>query len=59
MNQERNINNNQNHLGNVRDRLFHALFFKVAITYARAFPKPVRRVFEFLVLLKVMTLIVI
>ncbi|XP_019620505.1 PREDICTED: membralin-like isoform X2 [Branchiostoma belcheri] len=59
MNQERNINNNQNHLGNVRDRLFHALFFKVAITYARAFPKPVRRVFEFLVLLKALVVLFI
>lgn len=45
-------NNNQNPLFNVRDRLFHALFFKFAVAYARTFPRPVRRFFEFLVLLK-------
>ena len=48
-----NNNNNNNPLLNVRDRLFHALFFKIAITYARAFPPPVRRFFEFAILLKV------
>ena len=46
-------NNNQNPLINVRDRLFHALFFKAALTYARTFPRPVRRFLEFFVLLKV------
>lgn len=46
-------NNNQNPLLNVRDRLFHALFFKAAIAYARAFPRPMRRFLEFIVLLKV------
>jgi hypothetical protein len=46
-------NNNQNPLINVRDRLFHALFFKAALTYARTFPRPVRRFLEFIVLLKV------
>lgn len=46
-------NNNQNPLINVRDRLFHALFFRIALTYARTFPKPVRRLFEFVVLIKV------
>nr|CAD7593345.1 unnamed protein product [Timema genevievae] len=45
-------NNNQNPLINVRDRLFHALFFKASLTYARTFPRPVRRVLEFVVLLK-------
>ncbi|KAG7301414.1 hypothetical protein JYU34_014360 [Plutella xylostella] len=45
-------NNNQNPLFNVRERLFHALFFKFAVAYARTFPRPVRRFFEFLVLLK-------
>uniref|UniRef100_T1JGY6 Membralin n=1 Tax=Strigamia maritima TaxID=126957 RepID=T1JGY6_STRMM len=44
--------NNPNPLLNVRDRLFHALFFRIALAYARAFPKPVRRLFEFMVLLK-------
>ncbi|XP_047996814.1 LOW QUALITY PROTEIN: membralin [Leguminivora glycinivorella] len=48
----RNRNNNQNPLFNVRERLFHALFFKFAVAYARTFPRPVRRFFEFLVLLK-------
>ncbi|XP_063225272.1 membralin [Bacillus rossius redtenbacheri] len=48
-------NNNQNPLIIVRDRLFHALFFKAALTYARIFPRPVRRVLEFVVLLKAIT----
>ncbi|EFN63664.1 Membralin [Camponotus floridanus] len=51
MNIARN-NNNQNPLINVRDRLFHALFIKAALAYARAFPRPVRRFIEFIVLLK-------
>ncbi|XP_014227570.1 membralin isoform X2 [Trichogramma pretiosum] len=45
-------NNNQNPLFNVRDRLFHALFIKTALIYARTFPRPVRRMIEFMVLLK-------
>ncbi|XP_042694184.1 membralin isoform X2 [Centrocercus urophasianus] len=48
----RNAALNQNPLINVRDRLFHALFFKMAVTYARLFPPSFRRVFEFFVLLK-------
>ncbi|CAG5862852.1 unnamed protein product [Menidia menidia] len=52
-NRVRNPNINQNPLINVRDRLFHALFFKMAVTYARLFPPSFRRVFEFFVLLKV------
>nr|XP_005281103.1 membralin isoform X1 [Chrysemys picta bellii] len=48
----RNPNLNQNPLINVRDRLFHALFFKMAVTYARLFPPSFRRIFEFFVLLK-------
>ena len=52
-NRLRNPNINQNPLINVRDRLFHALFFKMAVTYARLFPPSFRRVFEFFVLLKV------
>ncbi|KYM94808.1 Membralin [Cyphomyrmex costatus] len=51
MNIARN-NNNQNPLINVRDRLFHALFIKVALIYARTFPRPVRRFIEFIILLK-------
>lgn len=45
-------NNNQNPLFNVRDRLFHALFFKVALAYARTVPRSVRRFLEFVILLK-------
>ena len=61
-NNDRTRNNNQpgrggrgaqNPLVNVRDRLFHAIFYRVALTYSRAFPKPVRRVVEFALLLKV------
>lgn len=48
-------NNNQNPLINVRDRLFHALFFKAALAYARTFPRPVRRFLEFVILLKAIT----
>lgn len=48
-------NNNQNPLFNVRDRLFHALFFKAAIAYARTFPRSVRRFIEFVILLKAIT----
>ncbi|CAK9813711.1 Tmem259 [Anthophora plagiata] len=51
MNTARN-NNNQNPLVNVRDRLFHAIFIKAALTYARTFPRPARRFIEFVVLLK-------
>lgn len=47
-----NNNNPPNPLLNVRDRLFHALFFKIAITYARAIPPPLRRMVEFTILLK-------
>ncbi|XP_046893164.1 membralin isoform X2 [Hypomesus transpacificus] len=52
VNRMRNPNINQNPLINVRDRLFHALFFKMAVTYARLFPPSFRRIFEFFVLLK-------
>ena len=38
---------------NVRERLFHALFFRVAMSYARAIPRPIRRFLEFAILLKV------
>ncbi|XP_078526805.1 membralin isoform X2 [Lissotriton helveticus] len=43
---------NQNPLISVRDRLFHALFFKMAVTYSRLLPASCRRVLEFCVLLK-------
>lgn len=52
-NNNRRNNNNQNPLINVRDRLFHALFFKAAVAYARTFPRPIRRFLEFVMLLKV------
>lgn len=48
----RGRNNAQNPLINVRDRLFHALFFKTAIAYAQMVPKPVRRAIELVMLLK-------
>lgn len=56
-----NNNNNNNNPGqagrhnpvlHVRDRLFHALFYRIAITYARAFPRQVRRILEFAILVK-------
>ncbi|VEN57114.1 unnamed protein product, partial [Callosobruchus maculatus] len=42
----------QNPLFNVRDRLFHTLFFRAALAYARTFPRPLRRFIEFLILIK-------
>ncbi|XP_043279801.1 membralin isoform X2 [Venturia canescens] len=54
INRARN-NNNQNPLYHMRDRLFHALFIKAALAYARIFPRPVRRFIEFVVLLKAIT----
>ncbi|XP_054089306.1 uncharacterized protein LOC105214524 isoform X2 [Zeugodacus cucurbitae] len=52
-----NFNNNvnragQNNLMNVRDRLFHAIYFKIALMYAQIFPKPLQRVLEYFILLK-------
>jgi len=48
-----NINqtNPQHTIVHVRDRLFHALFYRLAIMYARKFPKTFRRLIEFFVLL--------
>ena len=49
-------NNNQrgaNPLLAMQGRLFHVYFYGLALTYARAFPKPIRRFIEFAVLLKV------
>ncbi|XP_013398551.1 membralin isoform X1 [Lingula anatina] len=60
-----NNNNNrppqqqQNPLFNVRDRLFHALFYRISLTYARAFPKSVRRMLETLVLVKALMVLFI
>ena len=44
---------NANQLATVRDRMFHAIFHRMALAYARTFPKPVRRLLEWLFLLKV------
>ncbi|XP_058059740.1 uncharacterized protein LOC131210498 [Anopheles bellator] len=52
INPTRPRNNMQNPLINVRDRLFHALFFKTAIAYAQTIPRPVRRAIELMMLLK-------
>ncbi|KAH9494727.1 hypothetical protein Btru_017732 [Bulinus truncatus] len=53
----RNNNNNgrggdNNPFFHFQNRLFHALFYRIAITYARAFPRPIRRVLEFALLMK-------
>jgi len=56
-NNNRARNNNQNPLINVRDRLFHALFFKAALIYARTVPRPVRRLLECIGLLAVSSLL--
>ncbi|KAK8745440.1 hypothetical protein OTU49_000189 [Cherax quadricarinatus] len=53
--QNRPNNNNNGGLANVRERLFQALFFRLAVAYARAFPQPMRRLIEFTVLLKALT----
>ena len=45
-----------NPLINARDRLFRALFFKMAVIYARTFPPPVRLLLEMGVLMKVISL---
>jgi len=37
---------------NVRDRLFHTLFFKLSVAYARGCPRPIRRIIETFILLK-------
>ncbi|XP_055858668.1 uncharacterized protein LOC129921057 [Episyrphus balteatus] len=44
--------NTQNALINVRDRLFHAIYFKAAVLYAQIFPKPMQRALELIILLK-------
>ncbi|XP_020717038.1 putative mediator of RNA polymerase II transcription subunit 26 isoform X2 [Ceratitis capitata] len=44
--------NFKNNLMNVRDRLFHAIYFKVALMYAQIFPKPLQRALEYFILVK-------
>ena len=58
-NNNNNVNNNNGGEGqardplvNVRDRLFHTLFFRLSLAYARAVPKQLRRLLECLLLLK-------
>jgi len=52
-----NNNNNNNQeprdpLVNVRDRLFHTLFFRLSLAYARSCPRQLRRMLECFLLLK-------
>jgi len=43
----------------MRDRLFLALFFRVSLIYARAFPKTLRRVLEFCLLMQSILLLLV
>jgi len=59
-NNNQNLNNNNeqpNGAGrdphiNIRDRLFHTLFFRLSLAYARACPRQLRRILECFLLLK-------
>ena len=59
--QQQDTNNNRttrqttapNPVISIRDRLFHVLFLRLALAYARTFPRPLRRLVEFFVLMKV------
>lgn len=42
----------QNQLINIRDRLFHALFFKTALWYSQSVPPYIRRLIEMIMLMK-------
>ncbi|EDW02564.1 GH22064 [Drosophila grimshawi] len=42
----------QNNMMNMRDRLFHAIYFRVAATYAELVPRNVQLAIEYLLLLK-------
>lgn len=46
-----------NPLLNIHDSYLHAMFYRTALAYARAFPKPVRRVLEFAILLKALVVL--
>jgi hypothetical protein len=39
---------------NVRDRLFHTVFYRLTLTYARACPRSMRRLIETIILIKVL-----
>ena len=42
-----------NPLVTVQSRLFHTLFFRITLAYARGCPKPLRRIIEMMILVKV------
>ena len=44
-------------LVNMREHLFHRLFYQLTLTYARAVPKSVRRLLETMILIKVHILV--
>ncbi|CAG9799451.1 unnamed protein product [Chironomus riparius] len=56
-NNNNNANQQQqpNQLVNLRDRLFHALFFKTALWYSQAVPPSIRRIIEMMMLLKALS----
>jgi len=58
-----NNNNNQDQrdpLVNVRDRLFHTLFFRLSLAYARSCPRQLRRMLEcFLLLMAVLCMLLL
>jgi len=47
------VNNNNNQELSLFETLFCAMFFSTALEYARLFPKSLRRVIEFVLLLQV------
>ncbi|XP_076259683.1 membralin isoform X1 [Rhynchophorus ferrugineus] len=47
-----NRTRSNNHLMFIRERLFHTLFYRASLAYARTFPKSVRRFIEFVFLVK-------
>jgi len=58
-NNNNNVNVNNNNVGqdrdplvNMRDRLFHTLFFRLSLAYARSCPRQIRRMMEFAMLVK-------
>ena len=52
VNGDDNANRNAPLIG-IRERLFHALFFRLALNYARLVPVSARRAIEFVALIKV------
>ncbi|XP_067928425.1 membralin-like [Watersipora subatra] len=44
---------------NARDRMFHALFYRVALTYARTIPVSARRLLEFMLLIKAVSVLLV